>query len=468
MLKIGNSFQDAAGNGPGVLGSGTAVARDGNYVLVLTCQHLFGDGQGQLVATTPAGQSFEAQFLGVDQTGADLAAVAIKDTQNVVPVAEIADPGTTPAGTPVYAVGYPGGDRQEIRSGTYSSPRMGITYTADLSPEQGMSGGGMFRAADGKLIGVTITKDQQSWLKTTGGFVGPARVHAFLGDQICLRWFPRLRDRFKHGKQTPPGGSANPPAGPAAGGAVPTTPTGPPNPSGAGALPDPLLQVHSKLDQLLAGGKSQGDLLGKVVGAIEAQKQAHGADLAGVKIDVLGKLEELKSGQGKVLPAVEKLGDVVATLAANPVTPGLLSLLGPPGIAAGAALSSFGGIWLVLRKAKSAAGVAGASAPATPSGGLDLAAILAEIRKLGSVVTGATGGSSANAGDGGLAAGGLPPLTESNFVQVAKPNGELTAHLRALEVAGKDPQLLPTVKQIQSLAKQIYSGMTAQEKQTHA
>jgi hypothetical protein len=222
-------------------GSGTCIAREGSYALVITCKHLFADGPGRVYCTFPNGQRAEASYLGSDGRS-DLAAVAIY-AQDGVPVTQLAE---QPAGRgePIYQVGYPHGRGPMARAGqalgivgyTQSANVLGLSFGV----EQGDSGSGIFRASDGTLVGVLWGSDGR-----TSSATGIEDIHRFVQEKCC-RWFPRLR------RPNPP---SVPPSGQVPGLSIPPI-SGQPAPSmPARPAPDPspaLAAIAKLSDQVTA------------------------------------------------------------------------------------------------------------------------------------------------------------------------------------------------------------------------
>jgi len=169
-------------------GSGTVIAREGTYGCVITCKHLFSDGVGQLVVPFPDGQRLQASYLGSDSQ-ADLAAVAIQAGASTPMTSVAASP--IARGEQVYQVGYPHGHGPVPRAGQALGivGRAGSATVLGLSfpVQQGDSGSGVFRSADGALVGVLWGSDGR-----TSSVTGVADIQRFL-DEKCFRWFPHLR-----------------------------------------------------------------------------------------------------------------------------------------------------------------------------------------------------------------------------------------------------------------------------------
>jgi hypothetical protein len=126
-----------------------------------------------------------------------------------------------------------------------------------------------------------------------------------------------------------------------------------------GDLTKGLAPVFPQLQQLQTDTQGHGALLSDLLNQVKAgngKLDLHGKDLAAVG-------QQVAAGGEKVA----KLVDVVAAAGASPVTPAVLSVLGPAGTAVGAALASLGGTWLMLRKfAKPLAGAGQVAAGIDP------------------------------------------------------------------------------------------------------
>ncbi|HOM17566.1 MAG TPA: serine protease [Thermoguttaceae bacterium] len=198
------------------LGSGVLVDKEGQYGLVITCQHLFRDGPGTTQAIFPDGQAFEAKLLHQDPA-ADLAALLIaRPSAEPVPVAD-----TPPQpGEPVQSCGYGPDGRYWCNQGrvvgyarTASAPGW---ETLELTgrARQGDSGGPVFNA-QGQLVAVLWGTDGRS---VSAAYCG--RVDRFLQQtgRYLLPWNAR-NDPANRPPTNPPGSSNAPGSGGAAGSA---------------------------------------------------------------------------------------------------------------------------------------------------------------------------------------------------------------------------------------------------------
>lgn len=162
-----------------ICGSGVLVAKDQTWGWVLTCQHLFREGVGQVTVWLPQGAqlaAYQGRLLG-QSAGDDLAVVGIAAPPNVpVPLAE-APPR---AGEVVVLAGYG-------RSGVcrmVGAPVLGYVQTpsqplaatlqVQASSREGDSGGPMLNRA-GQVVGIIWGTDGY---RTVGTFCG--RIRQFL------------------------------------------------------------------------------------------------------------------------------------------------------------------------------------------------------------------------------------------------------------------------------------------------
>jgi S1-C subfamily serine protease len=143
-------------------GSGVAFSRDGNRrTLILTAAHLVTPAVSQKVyVTIPGGAPAEAAILAVDET-ADVAVLAVGD----LAVTPIALQDTARLGDTVWVVSFPWGRRGTVVSGVVSQiaaaenadtslPISGPVSLIDAAVSYGTSGGGVFDARTGHLVGI--------------------------------------------------------------------------------------------------------------------------------------------------------------------------------------------------------------------------------------------------------------------------------------------------------------------------
>ena len=157
-------------------GSGTLVARQDSYGIVVTNWHVVRDVDGEILVTFPGGYRSTAKILRTDRTW-DLAALLVWSPQSikVIPVASRLP---TP-GDPLAIAGYGSGSfravagtcKQYVAPGTHLPSEM-IQLSAVA--RQGDSGGPILNE-DGELAGVLFGA---SWRSTSGSHAG--RVRTFL------------------------------------------------------------------------------------------------------------------------------------------------------------------------------------------------------------------------------------------------------------------------------------------------
>jgi S1-C subfamily serine protease len=141
--------------------SGVAVADDGRRTLILTAAHLLAPQAAQTVfAVQPGnGPPVEATILGIDEQ-ADVALLAAGLT-DISPAALQAD---ARLGDHVWVVSFPWGRRGTVVSGIVSQiytaetdgrlPVSGPVGLIDAAVSYGTSGGGVFDARTGRLVGL--------------------------------------------------------------------------------------------------------------------------------------------------------------------------------------------------------------------------------------------------------------------------------------------------------------------------
>lgn len=191
------------------------VDREKGHALVLTVWHLYLQGQGDLTVELADGTVLPA--VSGSKGGRDLDVAAVLCAYHPsMRAAELAD-SLTPAGDEVVLVGYPHGGPQRVKRGRLlhaGSPAQG-TAVFSTRPEQGDSGGGVFRASDHKLIAVESTSD--------GSATGWVAARKFLDDRCC--WLrPRRPCPPRPAPTQPPPAKELPPLGPDPGGVSPPPP----------------------------------------------------------------------------------------------------------------------------------------------------------------------------------------------------------------------------------------------------
>jgi S1-C subfamily serine protease len=143
-------------------GSGVAFSRDGiRRTLILTAAHLVTPAVSQTVyVTIPGGTPAEAVIVAVDEE-ADVAVLAADD----LAVTPIALQDTAQLGDHVWVVSFPWGRRGTVVSGVVSQiaaaekadtslPISGPVSLIDAAVSYGTSGGGVFDAKTGQLVGI--------------------------------------------------------------------------------------------------------------------------------------------------------------------------------------------------------------------------------------------------------------------------------------------------------------------------
>lgn len=146
-------------------GSGTVIRRDKDKFYVLTCSHVAEPAArySQLVVVHGA-KAFPAKLL-VYCPVRDLALLECQGVTDAVP-ATVAKADSYVAGTPLFRCGYPkAGPRKVVRGRVLpvrahagGHPLVKL-LTATPPSISGDSGGGVFRASDGQLIGVNYASD---------------------------------------------------------------------------------------------------------------------------------------------------------------------------------------------------------------------------------------------------------------------------------------------------------------------
>jgi serine protease Do len=142
-------------------GSGVVLTQDGDRrTLILTAAHLVLPAVSQIVhATTPGGGRSEAAIIAIDEK-ADLAVLAAEN----LAVTPIALQDTGGLGDNVWVVSFPWGRRGTVVSGVVSQiaaedadtslPISGPVSLIDAAVSYGTSGGGVFDARTGLLVGI--------------------------------------------------------------------------------------------------------------------------------------------------------------------------------------------------------------------------------------------------------------------------------------------------------------------------
>lgn len=210
-------------------GSGTVIACENGWSLVLTNRHVAPRRERTLVVTADGRGEYEAVYLDVNPDEGDLAVLAVRAE---LPAAEVSAEEPKP-GEAVTVYGFGGRPRGALpktrtgvvlpdhRDGYHYRTANGLKVTVETVP--GDSGSGVFNAR-GRLVGVV-------W--GFGGMsvrVGPVR--AFVRGVLRPALFPRLHARLHNGSQPPPA-KADPkapsfaPMPPTAPAPTPSAPKGP-------------------------------------------------------------------------------------------------------------------------------------------------------------------------------------------------------------------------------------------------
>ncbi|KLU06951.1 protein folding and stabilization [Rhodopirellula islandica] len=165
-------------------GTGTIIDTNGDEALVLTCGHLFRDGEGKdriEVDLFVAGEvrTVAGQVVDYDAGDRDIGLVAIRPGFAVEPVKVIQEGETVKVGQTAFSFGCDRGDdpsRRDTRiTGVdkYNQNLGASNLEIDGAPIDGRSGGGLFDDR-GVLIGVCNAADYKSDL---GIYTGPGSVH---------------------------------------------------------------------------------------------------------------------------------------------------------------------------------------------------------------------------------------------------------------------------------------------------
>jgi len=229
------------------LGTGVLVDKEGEYGLVITCQHLFREGLGKVTVVFPDGEAFEARLVHQDRA-ADLAALLIA-RPSAEPVRVASRP--PQPGEPVQSCGYGPDGRYWCNQGrVVGYSRTGQTSgweTLELTGRArlGDSGGPVFNS-QGELVAILWGTDGRSVSGTYSG-----RVDRFLEQtgRYLLPWNakndPANRGPAHRSPSNPPGSPAHPPGWPGS----PVPPTGPGAAGGISAAD--LSRIEARLDRIL-------------------------------------------------------------------------------------------------------------------------------------------------------------------------------------------------------------------------
>lgn len=143
-------------------GSGVIISQDG---YIVTCNHVI-DGASKIYVYLDDGTSSEAKLVGVDSLN-DLAVIKMDGSD--YPFAVMGDSGSLRVGESVFAIGNALGQLSNTytrgvisgldRNMSVNRREMTLLQT-DAAVNQGNSGGGLFRASDGALIGIVNAKSR--------------------------------------------------------------------------------------------------------------------------------------------------------------------------------------------------------------------------------------------------------------------------------------------------------------------
>lgn len=165
-------------------GTGTIVDTHGEEALVLTCGHLFreGEGKGRIEVDLFVGGdvvTVEGQLIDFDADQRDIGLVAIRPGFDVQPVAVIQSGDQVRTGQPVFSFGCDRGDdpsRRDTRVtgvNKYNQNVGASNVEIAGAPIDGRSGGGLFDQ-QGRLIAVCNAADYKS---DVGIYAGPGEIH---------------------------------------------------------------------------------------------------------------------------------------------------------------------------------------------------------------------------------------------------------------------------------------------------
>ncbi len=171
------------GHGYGA-GTGTIIDVHGEEALVLTCGHLFRDGDGKdkiEVDVFVGGQprTVEGQLIDFDAGDRDIGLVAIRPGMPIEPVEVVRDGDVMKVGQIAFSFGCDRGDipsRRDTRItgvNKYNQNIGGSNLEISGAPIDGRSGGGLFDES-GRLIGVCNAADYKSDI---GIYTGPGAIH---------------------------------------------------------------------------------------------------------------------------------------------------------------------------------------------------------------------------------------------------------------------------------------------------
>lgn len=167
-------------------GSGVIVSEDG---YIVTCSHVI-DGASKIYVYLDDGTSSEAKLVGVDNLN-DLAVIKIEGSG--YPHAEFGDSSTLRVGESVFAIGNALGQLSNTytrgvisgldRNLKVNSKEMTLLQT-DAAVNHGNSGGGLFRASDGTLIGIVNAKSKGQDIDGLGFAIPSSIAGSIINDLV--------------------------------------------------------------------------------------------------------------------------------------------------------------------------------------------------------------------------------------------------------------------------------------------
>jgi S1-C subfamily serine protease len=351
--RIHNSLPDGTTN----VGSGTLVdvTADGRHGLVLSCAHLFTEGQGRIIVEFPGGRRHAANLIAIDRE-ADLSALEIATPPSVAtPIALAFDRTAT-----LTACGFgPTGEYRclagRIVGMSDSSGQENVQIAGAV--RSGDSGGGVFDP-NGRLVAVVWGESGGVTYATTGGplrrfaerVLGRGRsATALASTPVCPDGRCPLVRPMGPALPVMPGSLGGPPAGrgPAAGGGVIVGGGAAAGGTAIGACPcncggacgTQLALITAQLESLAAGKQDRGEYLTPdALGPLAHRDELAAADSAS------------RERHQTILERLEAIAVVAAAAGskAAPLALPALGVTGPAGLAAVIALS-VGGTLLARR-----------------------------------------------------------------------------------------------------------------------
>ena len=187
-------IRNSAGRGS-CIGSGTLIDSDSGYGLVVTAQHIFREGAGEITCEFPNGEKFKANHV-VDKDRNDIAALLIKDP-GVKPV-EVAREGPQLREFAASA-GYGSTNEYLVNTG-FVTKIHGTQFELSGRARGGDSGGPVFDRR-GRLIGVLWGTDGRTVVATSS-----VTTDAFLqrAGRYLLPWNAKINDPARDPRNQPP------------------------------------------------------------------------------------------------------------------------------------------------------------------------------------------------------------------------------------------------------------------------